>query len=234
MFSADKTWEGIEKCLITARRLGANDDRIVPLLYECALEPFFLGDTENLTFLGFLAELLEEFGWDQAEELVCNLAAKILGRERGAPEELRMAAIKMFEPVNALIEELASTSPAGPAATYDEDALAKALVSGNLAQTFDAISSALRARVEIHRIVSTMVLLAADRMARTPVNLNPGWGSLRQELILASLPICFSFFKRLRSSATRDSYFAPHSRSRVLQSCYNSARLCLWPNIAPH
>jgi hypothetical protein len=31
-----------------------------------------------------------------------------------------------------------------------------------------------------------MVLLAADRMARTPVNMNPGWGSLRQELLLAS------------------------------------------------
>jgi hypothetical protein len=31
-----------------------------------------------------------------------------------------------------------------------------------------------------------MVLLAADRMARTPVNLNPGWGNLRQELLLAS------------------------------------------------
>ena len=43
VFSADKTWEGIEKCLITARRLGGHDERIVPLLYECALEPFFLG-----------------------------------------------------------------------------------------------------------------------------------------------------------------------------------------------
>ena len=69
--------------------------------------------------------MLEEFGWDQAEELVCNLAAKILGRERGAPEELRMAAIKMSEPVNALIEELASTSPVDQAARYDEDALRK-------------------------------------------------------------------------------------------------------------
>src|SRR4029453_978568 len=72
------------------------------------------------------------------------------------------------------------------AATYDEDALARGLVSGDLAQTFNAISDALRASVDIDRIVSTMVLLAADRMARTPVNLNPGWGSLRQELILAS------------------------------------------------
>ena len=92
----------------------------------------------------------------------------------------------MFEPINALIDELASASAADQAAAYDEDALAKGLVSGDLAQTFNAISDALRARVGIDRIVTTMVLLAADRMARTPVNLNPGWGSLSHELILAS------------------------------------------------
>jgi nitrite reductase/ring-hydroxylating ferredoxin subunit len=185
VFSADKTWEGIEKCLVTMRRLGEHDDRIVPLLYECALEPFFLGYIENPLLMGYLAELLEEFQWDQVEELVCNLGAKILGRDRGAPEELRLAAIEKFTPINALITELASTTVAGQAA-YDEDNLAKALVSGDLAQTFNAISDALRARVDINRIVTTMVLLAADRMARTPVNLNPGWGSLRQELMLAS------------------------------------------------
>ena len=186
VFSADKAWEGIEKCLITARRLGGHDERIVPMLYERALEPFFLGHSENLPLLGYLAELLEEFGWEQAEELVCNLAAKILGRERGAPEELRLAAIKMFEPIHTLIEELASTSTDDKVAAYDEEALAKGLVSGDLTQAFNAISDALRARVDIGRIVTTMVLLAADRMARTPVNLNPGWGSLRQELILVS------------------------------------------------
>ena len=65
VFSADKAWEGIEKCLITARRLGGHDEQIIPLLYECALEPFFLGHTTNLPLLGFLAELLEEFGWDR-------------------------------------------------------------------------------------------------------------------------------------------------------------------------
>ena len=186
VFSADKAWEGIEKCLITARRLGGHDERIVPMLYERALEPFFLGHSENLPLLGYLAELLEEFGWEQAEELVCNLAAKILGRERGAPEELRLAAIKMFEPIHTLIEELASTSTDDKVDAYDEEALAKGLVSGDLTQAFNAISNALRARVDVGRIVTTMVLLAADRMARTPVNLNPGWGSLRQELILVS------------------------------------------------
>ena len=185
VFTADKTWEGIEKCLITARRLGGHDHQIFPLLYDCAVEPFFLGHTFNLPLLGFLAELLEEFGWDQSEELVCNLAAKILGRDRGAPEELRLAAIKMFDPIDALIEEV-SSNQASDQAAYDEDALAKGLVSGDLRQTFDAISASLKAGVKVDRIAMTMVLLAADRMARTPVNLNPGWGSLSQELIVSS------------------------------------------------
>src|SRR5438034_6147999 len=122
VFSADKTWQGIEKCLITARRLGGHDEQIVPLLYECAVEPFFLGHSNNLLHLGYLAELLEEFGWDQVEELVCNLGAKILGRDRGAPEELRQAAIQMFVPIDKLIEELASTSSGDQAGAYDEDA----------------------------------------------------------------------------------------------------------------
>jgi nitrite reductase/ring-hydroxylating ferredoxin subunit len=187
VFSADKNWEGIEKCLITARRLGGHDGRIVPLIYECALEPFFLGYIENLAVLGFLVESLEEFGWEDVEELFCSLAAKILGRDRGAPEELRVAAMKMFEPVHALIEQLASESHrTSRAAVFDEEALAKGLVSGDLTQTFNAISDALKAGGDIDQITTTMVLVAADRLARTPVNMNPGWGSLRAELILSS------------------------------------------------
>src|SRR4029077_12126321 len=82
------------------------------------------------------------------------------------------------------IAELASSTAA--TGEIDQDALVRGLTSGDMAQTFNAVTDALRARVSVERIVSTMVLLAADRMARTPVNLNPGWGSLRQELILAS------------------------------------------------
>jgi hypothetical protein len=91
----------------------------------------------------------------------------------------------MFEPIHALIEELAS-KPISPSATCDEDALTKGLISGNLQQTFDAVSDALRSRVGVDRIVTTMVLLAADRMARTPVNMNPGWMNISHELILSS------------------------------------------------
>ena len=36
VFTADKEWEGIEKCLITARRLGGHDEKIVPLIVGLA------------------------------------------------------------------------------------------------------------------------------------------------------------------------------------------------------
>lgn len=186
VLSEDKTWEGIEKSLITARRLGGNDDKIVPLLYECAVEPFFLGHSNNLLHISYLAELLEEFGWNQVEELVCNLAAKMLGRGRGAPDEVRRTAIERFKAINPFIDDLAKDSAVDSAADYDEEALAEGLVSGDLSKTFDAVSEALRSKVDLNRMVTTMVLTAADRMARTPVNMSPGWGGLSWEMNLAS------------------------------------------------
>ncbi|MCH8292194.1 Rieske (2Fe-2S) protein [Candidatus Poribacteria bacterium] len=185
VFSADREWEGIEKCLITARRLGGHDDQIIPLLYECAVEPFFLGHTDNLLHLGYLTELLEEFGWEVAEELVCNLAAKMLGRGRGAPDEVRREAIRKLESLNDFIDELASHPPAD-VADFDEDGFAAGLVSGDLYETFDAITNVLKAGVDINRIATTMVLIGADRMARTPASMSPGWGGLGWEINLSS------------------------------------------------
>ncbi len=185
VFSADREWEGIEKCLITARRLGGHDDKIIPLAYECVVEPFFLGHNDSLLYIGYLAELLEQFGWEVAEELVCNLTAKILGRGRGAPDEIRREAISKLESLEDFIADLASNRP--PQTTdFDEDAFVAGLVSGDLDDTFDTITNALKSGVEMDRLVSTMVLLGADRMARTPASMSPGWWELGREISLAS------------------------------------------------
>src|SRR5207244_2511946 len=69
---------------------------------------------------------------------------------------------------------------------YDEDAFAGALLSVNVQKSFDAVSAALRAGVKLDRLITTLVLLAADRMARTPVNVDAGWGVLTMELNLAA------------------------------------------------
>ena len=185
VFSADREWEGIEKCLITARRLGGHDDKIIPLAYECAVEPFFLGHSDSLLHIGYLAELLEQFGWEVAEELVCSLTAKILGRGRGAPDEIRREAIGKLESLDDFVADLAANPPA-QTSDFDEDAFAAGLVSGDLDDTFNTITDALKSGVEINRIVQTMVLLGADRMARTPASMSPGWWELGQEISLAS------------------------------------------------
>ena len=185
VFSADREWEGIEKCLITARRLGGHDEKIMPLAYECVVEPFFLGHNDSLLYIGYLAELLEQFGWEVAEELVCNLTAKILGRGRGAPDEIRREAISKLESLEDFIADL-TTDPPTPTTDFDEDAFAAGLVSGDLDDTFNTITDALKSGVEIDRLVSTMVLLGADRMARTPASMSPGWWELGREISLAS------------------------------------------------
>ena len=185
VFSADREWEGIEKCLITARRLGGHDDKIISLAYECIVEPFFLGHNDSLLYIGYLAELLEQFGWEVAEELVCNLTAKILGRGRGAPDEIRREAISKLESLEDFIADLTANPPT-QTTDFDEDVFAAGLVSGDLDDTFDTITNALKSGVEINRIASTMVLIGADRMARTPASMSPGWWELGREISLAS------------------------------------------------
>ena len=218
-FAADTMPEGIEKCLITARRLGNNDDNIFPLLLDCAVRPQFLGQRDNLRNLTYLAELQEEFGWDLSEELVCNLAGKMLGRHRPVPMDARREAIDLFSAVDPIIKE-ASVGKNGTG-DFDENAFAHALVSGRIATTLDAVTNALRQGASINRIATTMVLLAADRMARTPVGMSPGWFDLAWELSLAS---------RLRSVEERAGF------TTAARACYHAAWQFFsnrWLNIAP-
>ena len=186
-FSRERFADGIEKCLVTARALGGHDDRILPLLYECAVEPYFFGFTDNLLFLRNLVELVEELGWNQSSELVCNLSAKLLGRGRSAPERFQLEAMKVYEPIEAAMKDGQAPVAKPPAeADYAEDTFVQALGSGNLDTIFHGLSAVLGAGVDPDRIITTLVLVAADRMARTAVNLNPGWGALTAELNLAA------------------------------------------------
>ena len=119
MFSADRDWEGIEQCLMTARGLGGCDDRILPLAFTCALEPHFIGFGFNIIHLVRLGELLDEFGWDVAEQLVCNLVAKMLGRHRGTPDGVRREAIAAYAALQADLGAIAEPAQSAP---LDEDA----------------------------------------------------------------------------------------------------------------
>ena len=69
---------------------------------------------------------------------------------------------------------------------YDEDAFADALVGVNIQRSFEAVNAVLKAGVKLDSLIATLVLLAADRMARTPVNVDAGWDALAMELNLAA------------------------------------------------
>src|SRR5262249_34648720 len=183
MFSHDGQAQRIERCLFTAFHLG-HQEKILPLLYQCAVEPRFLGFADNLLSLGHLAEIVESFGWDQSSELVFNLAAKLIGRSRGEPERFRRDAVGL------MLSMIPTGDSVKPSTTsdvqYDEDAFVNALLSANIQKSFEAVARVLNVGVNLDRLITTLVFLAADRMARTPVNVDAGWGALTTELNLAA------------------------------------------------
>ena len=179
-FSRDGHSGRIERCLFTAYTLG-DADKILPLLFECTVEPHFLGFPDNLISLGYLSEAVDEFGWEEAYELVFNLGAKLTGRSRGEPQRFRRDAIGIMREKLGELEVSDSAT-----ADYDEDAFVSALTSVDIKRSFDAVTAVLKGGVPIDQLISTLVILAADRMARTPVNVDAGWECLTTELNLAA------------------------------------------------
>jgi nitrite reductase/ring-hydroxylating ferredoxin subunit len=183
MFSHDGQSGRIERCLFTAYHLDYQD-KILQLLYECAVETHFLGIADNVLSLAYLAEIIDTFGWEQSSELVFNLGAKLLGRRRGEPERFRRDAVALMSSMVPIIE---ASNPANNSLTeYDEESFVIALASVNIQKSFEAVSGVLTSGVKLDRLITTLVLFAADRMARTPVNVDAGWGALTMELNLAA------------------------------------------------
>ena len=181
MFSHDGQSGRIERCLFTAHQLDTTE-KILPLLFECATEPHFLGFPDNLISLGYLCEVIDVFGWEKGGELVFNLGAKLVGRGRGEPQRFCRDAIRLMADMTSSIDAATSDSDA----SYDEDALVNALTSVDIQRSFNAVDGVLKTDVDINQLITTLVLLAADRMARTPVNVDAGWHCLTTELNLAA------------------------------------------------
>ncbi|MCY4545919.1 MAG: hypothetical protein OXD39_11840, partial [Gemmatimonadetes bacterium] len=183
MFSRNMQDFRIERCLHTACENG-QQDHIFKLLFECAVAQYFLGFSRNMASLGDLARVVDTFGWGEASELVCNLGAKMAGRGRDEPERFHRDAVRLL---TELAPELESHDyDVNTRTEYDENALVDALLSVDIERSFEAVTRVLRDGVALERLITTFVLLAADRMARTPVNVDAGWGPLSTEFNLAA------------------------------------------------
>src|SRR5262249_32350291 len=183
MFSHDRQSQRIERCLFTAYHQN-HQEKILPLLYACAVEPRFIGFGDSLLSLGELAEIVESFGWEQSSELVFNMGAKLIGCRRDEPERFRRDAVGLMTSLIPVTEALDPST--NSAVEYDEDSFVNALLSVNIQKSFEAVGAALTGGVKLDRLITTLIFVAADRMARTPVNVDAGWNALTMELNLAA------------------------------------------------
>ena len=171
----------IERCLFTAYHKG-DVEKLRPLLFECAVEPHFIDLPHIPLYVSYLSEVIDEFGWERASELVFYLGAQLIGHRPEEPERYRRDAIQLMRQMLPTLEnaDLEQT------VEFDEDAFVAALTSVNLQRSFEAVQTVLTDGVKLERLITTLVLLAADRMAHTPVNVDAGWENLTTELNLAA------------------------------------------------
>ena len=153
-----------------------------PLLFECAVEPHFIDLPHIPINISYLSEVIDEFGWERAAGLVFYLGAQLIGHRPEEPERYRRDAIQLMRQMLPTVEDatLERTDE------FDEDAFVEALTSVNLQRSFEAVEAVLTDGVKLERLITTLVLLAADRMASTPVNVDAGWENLTTELNLAA------------------------------------------------
>ena len=171
----------IERCLFTAYHKG-DADKLCPLLFECAVEPNFIDAPHIPLYVSYLSEVIDEFGWERASELVFYLGAQLVGHRPDEPERYRRDAIQLMRQMLPTVDGAALEQTT----EFDEDAFVEALTSVNLQRSFEAVQAVLADGVRLERLITLLVLLAADRMASTPVNVDAGWENLTTELNLAA------------------------------------------------
>ena len=181
IFSYEGQGGRIERCLYTAYQKG-DADKLRPLLFECAVEPNFIDNPQIPLYVSYLSEVVDEFGWDRTADLFFYLGAKFVGHHPADPERYRRDAINLMKEMLPTIENVAFERTN----KFNEDAFVEALTSVDLQRSFEEVQAVLVDGVKLDRVITTLVLLAADRMASTPVNVDAGWWNLTMELNLAS------------------------------------------------
>ncbi len=181
IFSYEGQAGRIERCLYTAYQKG-DADKLRPLLFECAVEPNFIDNPQIPLYVSYLSEVVDEFGWDRTVDLFFYLGAKFVGHHPADPERYRRDAINLMKEMLPTIENVALERTN----KFNEDAFVEALTSVDLQRSFEEVQAVLVDGVKLDRVITSLVLLAADRMANTPVNVDAGWWNLTMELNLAS------------------------------------------------
>lgn len=181
IFSYEGQGGRIERCLYTAYHKG-DADKLRPLLFECAVEPNFIDNPQIPLYVSYISEVVDEFGWDRTADLFFYLGAGLVGHHPADPERYRRDAINLMREMLPTIENVAFERTN----KFNEDAFVEALTSVDLQRSFEEVQAVLVDGVKLDRVITTLVLLAADRMASTPVNVDAGWWNLTMELNLAS------------------------------------------------
>ena len=138
IFSYEGQAGRIERCLFTAYEKG-DEDRLRPLLFECAVEPKFIDEPQIPLYVSYLSEVVDEFGWDRTKDLFFYLGADLIGHHPADPERYRRDAINILRDMKSTIESAALERTH----KLDEDAFVEALTSVDLQRSFEEVEAVI-------------------------------------------------------------------------------------------
>ena len=112
---------------------GACSQRIIkgmPINYvhcflSVQLKPHFIDAPHIPLYVSYLSEVIDEFGWERASELLFYLGAQLVGHHPDEPERYRRDAIQLMRQMLPTVEGAALEKTA----EFDEDTFVEALTS---------------------------------------------------------------------------------------------------------
>ena len=107
----------------------------------------------------------------------------MVGQGRSEPERFRRDAIEHMTKIDfgSLEAQAVRSEP-----DFDETELVAALVGVDIVASIDSVSQAIQSGAGLDRVITTLVMVAADRMARAPTAVDAGWENLTVELNVAA------------------------------------------------
>ncbi len=167
-FAEVRDTDGCERALLTAIQRGASPAALADILTAAATDHFFLAGGHTIDFINKACELLDHIGWQHAATVLPSVIRGIAQGQRSEEQNAwrhPIDLVALLEPAFQQLPQVVNLS-ARPGTWDGFDALVETMLTGEPADTVDALLSALRGGAAITDLSQAAAYAAALRVAR--------------------------------------------------------------------
>lgn len=159
--------EGAERALLTAIQNGVSGEDLACMLFRACTDRFYRDGGHVLDFSNKACEVLDQIGWDHADEILPTLVSQLAMSQRSEETNPWKHPIDLVTPLKELFEKLPEAFAQGKTKVWDNAGpLVDQLLSDDILTTFHAIFEAIRSGATGPQLGRALAFAAANRIAR--------------------------------------------------------------------